>query len=124
MGETHILVVDDDFGVRRIIREILKRAGYRVTEAQDGAEALQSIRRQTFQLVTMDLMMDRMDGVDTISVLSNEAEAPILVISAHLTDENREELTGRGVTNWLNKPFTQDELLCIVEKLLAERPGP
>ena len=118
MAHMHILIVDDDAGVRRILGEMLKRAGYRVSEAQDGAEALHHIAHQTFDLVTMDLVMGRMDGVDAISVLMNETTAPILVISAHLTEQNRQELADRGVTHWLDKPFTQAGLLSMVSAIV------
>ena len=110
-------MVDDDAGVRRVIREILRRNGYAIEEAQDGAEALLHIGKTRFDLVTMDLMMARMDGVDAISVLVNESQTPILVISAHLTEQNREELTSRGIKHLLEKPFTTDQLLEAVGKL-------
>ena len=90
MAQHCIQAVDDDTGILRVLREILTRNGYDVVGAQDGAEALLRVRSRAgsraFRVITMDLIMDRMDGVDTISVLQNESDAPILVVSAHLTD--------------------------------------
>ena len=119
MANPHILVVDDDAGVRRILREILTRSGYRVAEAIDGAEALSQISNHSFDLVTMDLMMGRMDGVDAISVLINETDTPVVVISAHLTEQNQRELAERGVEHWLHKPFVGNDLLDKVRELIG-----
>ena len=67
MADAKILVVDDDPGIRRILRVILSRAGYSVSEARDGVEALQIVSDHRYDLITMDLVMDRMDGVDEAS---------------------------------------------------------
>lgn len=123
MSDVRILVVDDDFGVRRILKEVLTRAGYSVTEARDGAEALLRTSGVGFDLVTMDLVMGQMDGVDAISVLHNETQAPILVISAHLNEANRQELEARGVKDWLNKPFSTKDVLAKVQALLEDGPS-
>lgn len=119
MAQHRILTVDDDAGIRRVLREILTRHGYDVSEAQDGAEALLRVRSTSFSLITMDLMMDRMDGVDTIAVLQNESLSPILVISAHLTDQNRVDLRERGITAVLDKPFMAEELLAAVHRSIS-----
>jgi len=67
--------------------------------------------------------MDRMDGVDTISVLQNESDAPILVVSAHVTDQTRADLAARGVTTVLDKPFNTEELLLAVSAAIASSEG-
>ncbi len=119
LTDTRILVVDDDPGVRSILRKILTGAGHHVSEAQDGTEALQLIANQPYDLITMDLVMDRMDGVDAISVLINEAQTPVLVISAHLTDEIHQDLLDRGITEWIDKPFSAAKIQSTVERLIA-----
>ena len=116
MADAKILVVDDDPGVRRILHVILTRAGYNVSEARDGVEALQLVSDHGFDLITMDLVMDRMDGVDAISVLLTDTQTPFLVVSAHLNALNRQELLERGVTE-------TKLLLATVERLL-EGQGP
>ena len=119
MADPKLLVVDDDAGVRRILREIFTRARYGVTEACDGAEALTRIRDQKYDLITMDLEMGRMDGVNAISVLKNETDSPVLVLSVHLTEANKTELESRGIDAWLDKPFATAELLAEAERLLS-----
>lgn len=110
--------MDDDPSVRRILGEILKRAGYVVEVAQDGAEALLRIRAQTYDLVTMDLVMNPMDGVDAVAILRNESSTPILAVSAQLTVQNRAELAKGGVNSFLDKPFTSGDLLSAVASTL------
>lgn len=123
MADAKILVVDDDPGIRRILRMILTRAGYFVSEARDGVEAIQLVSDHRYDLITMDLVMDRMDGVDAISVLLNETQTPLLVVSAHLNARNRQELLDRGVTEWVDKPFSTRHLLSTIERLV-EGQGP
>ena len=127
MAQHCILTVDDDTGILRVLREILTRNGYDVVGAQDGAEALLRVRSRAgsraFRVITMDLIMDRMDGVDTISVLQNESDAPILVVSAHLTDQTRADLAARGVTTVLDKPFNTEESLLAVSAAIASSEG-
>ena len=113
-----VLVVDDEPDIRGTIRRILERAGLEVTEAINGSEALQLIRRGGFDLVTMDMEMAQMDGVDAISVLRSETDVPIVVISAHLTDAVVADLRARGVVHFIKKPFAIRELMAVVNKAL------
>ena len=113
-----ILVVDDEYDIRAVLRFILQKAGYEVEEACSGAEALQKIRQAPFSLVTMDMAMDRLDGVDTIAILNSEAKVPIVAISAHLTDPIRSDLRARGVPHLVEKPFTREQILVAVENAL------
>jgi len=113
-----VLVVDDDYTVRTLLKRILSRAGFSVSEAADGLEALQKIRCGQYDLVTMDIAMDRIDGIDAISVLRSEMDAPIVVISAYLTDEVRTDLEMRDVQHVLDKPFGPDEVVSVVRQAL------
>ena len=78
------LVIDDDAGVRKVLARVLENEGHTVSQASSGVEALKLTRSNQFDLVTVDLVMDQMDGVDTIAVLRNEVTCPIIAISAHL----------------------------------------
>jgi len=111
-----VLVVDDELEIRGTLRRILERAGYHVTEAGDGTEALQRIRGHRFDLVTMDMEMAQMDGVDAVSVIRSEAEVPIVVISAHLTEDVLADLRKRDVRHFLKKPFSVREVLELAER--------
>jgi len=114
-----ILVVDDDPTIRRVIRAILSKCGHRVTEVSNGLEAVSKIQSQNFDLITMDMAMGYLDGIDAISILQNETRAPIVVISAHLTNDINSDLDARGVLFRLPKPFTVDQLTAIVDRALG-----
>ena len=115
-----VLVVDDEAEIRLTIRRILERADYVVTEALNGAEALQLVRGQAFDLVTMDMEMAQMDGVDAVSVIRSETDVPIVVISAHLTNDLLADLRARKVHHTLRKPFSLREVLAVVDQAIRQ----
>lgn len=118
--QQHVLIVDDDQTIRMVLMQILNRAGYRTTEAINGLEALQKLRTCSFDLITMDMAMAEMDGVDTISILRNEITVPIVVISAHLSKQVKRELDACGITHFLAKPFSAQQVTGMVEKALQD----
>jgi len=115
---SHVLIVDDDLTIRNVLCVIFKRAGYEVTEAISGLEALQKIRQQHIDLITMDMAMSDMDGIDTISIIRNEAPIPIVVISAFLTAKVQQDLDNRGIVHRLIKPFTAEQVLTTAQRAL------
>lgn len=119
----HILVVDDDLTIRQVLCRIFNRAGIRTTEAENGLEALQHVRRQHFDLITMDMAMAQMDGVDAISILQNETPIPIVVISAHLSKSVQQDLDNRRILYRIEKPFSTDQVLAIARKALGINPA-
>lgn len=112
-----ILVVDDE--IRRVIQTLLKRAGYITEEASNGSEALVKLQKSTYDLITMDIEMDKLDGIDTISIIRGEINSPIVAISAHLTPGIRADLTERKVNLFLSKPFTTSQLLTVIDRALS-----
>lgn len=118
----HILIVDDDQVIRQVLSRIFNRVGIRTTEAINGLEALQQIRQQHFDLITMDMAMDQMDGVDAISILQNETPIPIVVISAHLSKNVQRDLDNRHIVYRIEKPFSTDQVLTTVYKALGINP--
>ncbi len=115
-----ILIVDDDPGIRKALQAIFHHAGYQTEEAGNGAEALQKVHQHQYDLITMDMSMSDMDGVDTVAILRNETSIPIVAISAHLTESVRTDLHNREVHHFLEKPFTLQEVLSVVRRALGE----
>lgn len=115
-----ILVVDDEPGIRHALKRILQSAGHRTQEATTGLDALRAIRGNRFDLVTMDMAMADMDGVDAVSVLRGEVDVPIVAISGHLTEDIRADLRNRQVTHFLEKPFGREQVLEVVQQALAD----
>jgi CheY-like chemotaxis protein len=117
----HILVVDDEPDVRRMICRILARGGYGTYEAADGAEALASLRAGlAVDLVLSDIVMPQVDGVKLLEALSvSHPDLPVLLMSGHAAPD----LTARGIAapcGLVMKPFTQERLVEEVRRCLSE----
>ncbi len=107
--ETKVLVVDDEAGVRRVIRRALEGAGCRVIETEDGAGAAALARTERPDVVFLDIRMPLVDGIAVIEDI--RAEAPDAVVVVVSGDPNREALAlDRGAHAFLQKPFDLDEL--------------
>ena len=116
---SRILVVDDEPDQRFLLRRLFERAGHEVSDAADGAAALQAVRAQAPDLVVTDVMMPVMDGVELIRCLRGDpatAHIPILAASgdAHLAG---------GADTIVPKPYESSHLLAVAEVLLKEGRG-
>ncbi|HET6152666.1 MAG TPA: response regulator transcription factor [Marmoricola sp.] len=115
----HILVVDDDRAVRESLRRSLEFNGYNVSLASDGAEALAGISGVNPDAVVMDVMMPRLDGIETTRALRSVGNhVPILVLTARDAVGDRVEGLDAGADDYLTKPFALDELLARLRALL------
>lgn len=114
-----VLVVDDDKAVRESLRRSLEFNGYDVHLASDGAEALAGIGRLAPDVVVMDVMMPRLDGIETTRALRTAGhDIPILVLTARDAVGDRVEGLDAGADDYLTKPFALAELLARLRALL------
>ena len=114
-----ILVVDDDRAVRESLRRSLEFNGYDVALAGDGAEALASIGSRAPDALVVDVMMPRLDGIETTRALRTAGnDLPILVLTARDSVGDRVEGLDAGADDYLTKPFALDELLARLRALL------
>ena len=114
-----ILTVDDSSSVRQMVRFTLSDAGYTVVEAVDGEDALTKL---PVSLVITDLNMPKLDGIGLIRrVRSNPAckGVPILMLTTESQESRKQEGKAAGATGWIVKPFTPQQLLAIVKRLLG-----
>jgi len=82
----HVLIVDDETNIRRVLSAMLKRDGYEVTTAEDGEQALAAMNRVPVDVVVTDLVMPRMGGLDLLRhVTSAHPDVPVIMITAHGT---------------------------------------
>ena len=89
MASERILIVDDEEGMRRLLGRVLSREGYETTTVASGAEALQHVARERFDLVVTDIKMPEMDGLELLAELKEyEPSLPIIVMTAYGTVEN------------------------------------
>ena len=114
-----ILVVDDDQSVRESLRRSLEFNGYDVSLSADGAEALASIGQSTPDALVIDVMMPRLDGLETTRALRAAGnDLPILVLTARDSVGDRVEGLDAGADDYLTKPFALEELLARLRALL------
>jgi len=114
-----VLVVDDDKAVRESLRRSLEFNGYAVSLAADGAEALAGIGGIAPDVVVMDVMMPRLDGIEATKSLRKAGnDVPILVLTARDAVGDRVEGLDAGADDYLTKPFALQELLARLRALL------
>ena len=119
----NILVVDDERPIRRALEVTLSRAGYRVSTATDGSEALTAAALDPPDLVILDLMLPDADGAEVCSQLRDWLRAPILLISAVGDEQDKIRALDAGADDYLTKPFGIGELLARVRALLRRSDG-
>lgn len=117
-----IMIVDDDPGIRRALQLLLSKAGYRVTQASDGLEALRLWRDHGGDLVITDLHMPEKNGIETIvELLTHTPGVPIIAMSGG-GQTRRLDLLGNatmlGAVLTIEKPFTLAEMLALVKRAL------
>ena len=117
-----ILVVDDEKSLREVLSIMLKRAGYAVTEASDGDEAIGHVNKEIYDLVITDLRMPKADGMDVLkAVKSSSPDTVVLVITAFATSDSAVEAMKQGAYDYLTKPFQVDEVQLIIRNALEKR---
>ena len=118
----HLLLVDDSVSVRKIVAKMLVRAGYRVTTAADGVEALELMRDTTFDALLSDLEMPRMNGYELIEEVRRKpafADLPILVMTTRAGEKHMRLAFELGATDYLTKPVDETKLLGFLSRTVA-----
>jgi two-component system alkaline phosphatase synthesis response regulator PhoP len=118
---TTILVVDDEPRITRLVRDYLESAGFAVTSAADGPEALMRARTERPALVILDLGLPRLDGLDVTRRLRQDGDVPIIMLTAR--DDETDKLIGLelGADDYVTKPFSPRELVARVRAVLRRR---
>ena len=113
-----VLIVDDDEEITRSTGIFLKAEGYRVLEAHDGLEALDMLMNEDIQLVLLDIMMPKLDGISTLMKLREKKNIPVIIISAK--SEGADKILGltAGADDYVTKPFDPSELVARVKSQL------
>jgi two-component system response regulator MprA len=120
----HILVVDDERAVREGLQRALQLEGYEVELASDGEEALASERAGASDVIVLDVLMPRLDGLETCRRLRAEGSStPILMLTARVEVGDRVDGLDAGADDYLAKPFALDELLARLRALLRRSTG-
>lgn len=118
MTQQHILVVDDEAPMRKLLSSNLKASGYAVRSAADGLEALQVIEEHQFDLLVLDVNIPGPNGLQVLEAVRRGAAMPVLMVSARGRERDKIEALDLGADDYLSKPFGIGELLARVKALL------
>jgi two-component system KDP operon response regulator KdpE len=123
VAPAHILVIDDDLSIRRLLRSSLRERGYRVSVAASGEEGLDLAAGDPAAVVILDLSLPDTDGVEVCRQLRSWSDVPILVLSARDQETEKVRALDLGADDYLTKPFSTHELLARIRVALrhAER---
>ncbi|OIP39962.1 hypothetical protein AUJ95_05055 [Candidatus Desantisbacteria bacterium CG2_30_40_21] len=120
-----VLVADDQIHIRKIIAAKISKAGYTVITAEDGQEAVDMAKAEKPDLIIMDIMMPRMNGIDAIKILKQDPDMTnihILVLTAMESGDKEMEFANIGINDndIITKPFSPKELLDIINARIGE----
>jgi len=120
----HVLVAEDNAINQRVVCTMLDLGGHRWTVAHDGMEALDAVKRGQFDLVLMDVQMPKMDGLQAATAIRALGGAyrdlPIVALTANSLPENRAQYEAAGMTHYLAKPFSPDDLSLVLRQAAGE----
>lgn len=116
-----VLIVDDDAELRSTLSEILKGAGYHIDEASSGKEAIEKMASKDFDIALLDLMMPKMNGIETLTELKKiTPKTKVIMITAFATVENAVDAIKKGASDYISKPFRIDDLLTTIRRVIEE----
>jgi len=119
---TRILLVEDEDSLRKLIKMNLELEGYEIYAVSDGANAIQAIESQHFDLVILDLMLPKISGMDVLKNLRlRHDKLPVIIVSAKDTSTDRITGLKTGADDYLTKPFEIEELQLRIEKLIERK---
>ena len=119
-----ILVVDDNPNVRTMLMEYLTEQGYRIVTAADGRQALFVAREEQPDLILLDIMMPEMDGYDFIRTYRQEADVPVILLTAKLEEMDKVVGLELGADDYVTKPFGLHELVARIRAVLRRTGQP
>ena len=117
-----ILLVEDDKTLRKTLAYNLSQENYRVIQTDDGAEALALARKQSPDLIVLDVMLPTLDGFSVCRILRNESDVPIVILTARGNEVDRIVGLELGADDYIVKPFSLGEFLARVRAVLRRAP--
>jgi len=122
MNPLKILVVDDEPAIRRFLKTSLATQGYTVIEAEDGKAALETLKRNTVDVLVLDLGLPGLDGFEVLSLVRGSGSTvPVIVLSARADEAGKVRALDLGADDYVTKPFGIDELLARIRAAMRHR---
>ncbi len=126
MGDIKILLVEDNPINQKVALEILKETGALIDVADNGRKAVAAVRKNRYDLVLMDVQMPEMDGIQATRIIRGELEItslPIIALTAHTMEGDREECLRAGMSDYLPKPIDREQLFRVIQRRLPQFTG-
>ena len=121
-----VLIVDDEPMTRNLLRLMLERAGFEISEAEDGLKALMILAEELPDVLLLDVMMPNLDGLTVCTKLREQPETsllPIILLSARTGSEAVKLGMAAGATRYLGKPISRDQLIHTIREVLQNIPS-
>jgi two-component system chemotaxis response regulator CheY len=118
-----IMTVDDSASVRMMVNFTLKQAGYEVVEAINGRDAIKKLDSKRIDMLITDINMPELDGISLIKKIREHPSyrfIPIVTLTTESQKEKKSEGKAAGITGWIIKPFSPDQLIAVVKRCLDE----
>jgi len=116
--QKHILLVEDDEAIREMVDNYLTMEGFHVTTATNGEEALQNCLQNIFDLVILDIMIPKLNGLEVLKIIREHAALPIIIMSAKDSDVDKALGLGLGADDYIAKPFSMLEFSARVKAVI------
>jgi len=111
-----VLIVDDEYGIREVIKEYCLNEGYEVKEAENGYEALEVLKNESeIDIIILDIMMPKMDGYTTLVEIRKLCSTPVIMLSARADEYDKLQSFDLGVDDYVTKPFSPKELMARIK---------
>lgn len=119
--DAKLLIVDDNEGVRHLVSRWLDKAGFSVREAKDGAEALDKVKEDPPDIVLADIRMPKIDGIELARIIKTERpDIKVILMTAYSSPQTIAQARREGVDDYLEKPFTRDQVERITMEVLSK----
>jgi len=124
-GEVNVMIVDDSVSVRRVMENLVKANGLKATVAKDGVDAIEVLQTQERlpAIFLLDVEMPRMDGYELLSSLRGMPETkdiPVVMVTSRAGEKHRQKAFSLGATDYLVKPYQDEDLVALVKQLTSE----
>ncbi len=118
MSEEKVLIVDDEKEIRELIRDYLDVEGFKVQMANDGKEAIEKFESDNFDIVILDIMLPKIDGMEILKIIRGKSNIPVMMLSAKKSDVDKVLGLGLGADDYMTKPFSPKELVARIKAQL------
>ncbi|MGZ3537567.1 MAG: response regulator, partial [Thermodesulfobacteriota bacterium] len=124
MSSYNLLIVDDEESVRDLILSLFSKYGHHCETAKDGTEALEKIKKHSFDSAIIDIVMPHLDGITlTRELINSHPDLPIMVMTGHADEHSADSAIAAGAREFIKKPFSIDEFILRFDKMMRDREG-